>query len=134
LIKCPCCGYKTLTEEGGFEICDLCNWEDEELGRITPPDKVIGEANQDYSLCEARSNFKKYYTMYRQDNPTEYFEEKKLEIELKKKIMQVFKNLEKAQSHDDVLKWVYELESRREELFYVVHGHNQWDKMFQIDT
>ncbi len=104
------------------------------MGRKTPPDEVIGGANGDYSLSEARENFKKYYSMYRQENPTEYFEKRKLEIELKKKIMQVFENLEKAESHDDVLKWIYELESRREELFYVVHGHNQWDKMFQIDT
>ena len=91
LIKCPCCGYKTLTEEGGFEICDLCTWEDEELGRITPPDEVIGGANGDYSLNEARENFRKYYIMYRQDSPAKYFEEKKLEIELKKKIMKYSK-------------------------------------------
>ena len=104
------------------------------MGRTASPDEVIGGANHDYSLSEARDNFRKYYTMYRQDCPTEYFEENKLVIELKKKIINVFENLEKAESHDDVLKWIYELESRREELFYVIHGHNQWDKMFQIDT
>jgi hypothetical protein len=134
LIKCPCCGYKTLTEEGGYEICDLCNWEDEELARIALPFEVIGYVNHDYSLSEAQANFEKYYTIYRQEYPTKYFEEIKLVIELKKKIIKVFENMEKAESHDDVLKWIYELESRREELFYVVHGHNQWDKMFQIDT
>jgi len=65
LVKCPCCGYDTLTEEGGFEICLLCSWEDEGLGRIMHADIVIGGANADYSLTEARENYKKYLTMYR---------------------------------------------------------------------
>lgn len=35
LLPCPCCGYKTLTEqynvdEGtGYDICPYCNWEDD---------------------------------------------------------------------------------------------------------
>lgn len=35
LYKCPCCGYKTLTEkyntmEGtGYDICPYCEWEDD---------------------------------------------------------------------------------------------------------
>lgn len=33
LFTCPCCGFATLTEkhgvdDGGWEICRLCNWED----------------------------------------------------------------------------------------------------------
>jgi len=68
MVKCPCCGYDTLTEWGGFEICDLCFWEDEGLGRIVPPDELIGGANHDYTLTEARENFRKHLTMYRKDN------------------------------------------------------------------
>ncbi|MBW4608570.1 MAG: hypothetical protein KME22_15515 [Hassallia sp. WJT32-NPBG1] len=26
---CPCCGYKTLSERGGYEICPVCFWEDD---------------------------------------------------------------------------------------------------------
>lgn len=35
LYRCPCCGYKTLTEEfnafegTGYDICPLCGWEDD---------------------------------------------------------------------------------------------------------
>lgn len=35
LYCCPCCGYKTLTEEydavegTGYDICPLCGWEDD---------------------------------------------------------------------------------------------------------
>lgn len=30
---CPCCGYLTITDEppGTFEICPVCNWEDDEV-------------------------------------------------------------------------------------------------------
>lgn len=27
--RCPCCGYKTLGERGGYEICPVCFWEDD---------------------------------------------------------------------------------------------------------
>ncbi|WP_198674015.1 CPCC family cysteine-rich protein [Chitinophaga alhagiae] len=26
---CPCCGYITLSERGGYEICPICFWEDD---------------------------------------------------------------------------------------------------------
>jgi hypothetical protein len=34
LLPCPCCGMLTLTErhgveDGGYDICDHCNWEDD---------------------------------------------------------------------------------------------------------
>src|SRR5579863_7304160 len=28
-IVCPCCGYPTLTDRDAYEICCLCNWEDD---------------------------------------------------------------------------------------------------------
>ncbi|WP_253907628.1 CPCC family cysteine-rich protein [Bacillus sp. WMMC1349] len=27
--KCPCCGFPTIEERRIFEICELCNWEDD---------------------------------------------------------------------------------------------------------
>ena len=31
-VKCPCCGFHTLVEEAAFEICSICNWEDDGQG------------------------------------------------------------------------------------------------------
>ena len=60
---CPCCGYPTLGERGGYEICELCNWEDD--GQDDPhADEVWGGPNGKYSLTEARENFKHYLIMY----------------------------------------------------------------------
>lgn len=37
---CPCCGYLTLPERGGYDICPVCFWEDddpeEEFGQPAP--------------------------------------------------------------------------------------------------
>ncbi|MEA3320951.1 MAG: CPCC family cysteine-rich protein [Bacillota bacterium] len=39
---CPCCGYPPLEERGNFEICILCNWEDD--GQDDPyADEVWGD-------------------------------------------------------------------------------------------
>jgi hypothetical protein len=62
--NCPCCYYPTLTERGGFDICKLCFWEDDGQDD-QDADKVRGGLNSNYSLTEARENFKQYYTMYR---------------------------------------------------------------------
>lgn len=29
LYRCSCCGYFTLDNVGEYDICRLCNWEDE---------------------------------------------------------------------------------------------------------
>ena len=53
---CPCCGYPMLSERGGYEICRLCNWEDD--GQDDPhADEVWGGPNGEYSLSQARTNF-----------------------------------------------------------------------------
>jgi len=60
---CPCCGYPTLFERGGYEICELCNWEDD--GQDDPHENEIwGGPNGSYSLASARLNFQRYYIMY----------------------------------------------------------------------
>lgn len=63
-FQCPCCYYPTLHEEDDDEICYLCGWQDD--GQDDPyADEVWGGPNKDYSLTEARENFKKNYTQYR---------------------------------------------------------------------
>lgn len=69
---CPCCRFPTLTERGGFDICFLCNWEDDGQDDHNA-DLVLGGPNQSYSLSEARQNFKHYLTSYRPSD-TYHFE------------------------------------------------------------
>ena len=56
---CPCCGYKTLSEEppGTFDICEVCGWEDDYV-QFNDPD-YKGGANK-VSLREAQRNFVKF--------------------------------------------------------------------------
>lgn len=51
---CPCCGYITLSERGGYEICPICFWEDDPY-QFSEPD-YQGGANR-VSLREAQQNF-----------------------------------------------------------------------------
>ncbi len=65
--SCPCCGYPTLSERGGYEICPLCDWEDD--GQDDPrADEVWGGPNGSYSLSQARSNFAAFGIMYSPDD------------------------------------------------------------------
>ena len=62
-FPCPCCGYLTLPERGVYEICILCNWEDD--GQDDPlANEVWGGPNGEYSLAEARRNFGLFLIMY----------------------------------------------------------------------
>lgn len=56
--SCPCCGYLTLSEPppGTFEICEVCNWEDDEV-QYNNVD-YEGGANEK-SLRQAKEDFKK---------------------------------------------------------------------------
>ncbi len=63
---CPCCGYPTLDELGENEICELCGWEDD--GQADDTATELWGTNSDYSLREARENFKRYLTMYRPED------------------------------------------------------------------
>ncbi|MBX7066762.1 MAG: hypothetical protein K1X28_05985 [Parachlamydiales bacterium] len=56
---CPCCGFLTLSEDthDTFEICPVCNWEDDDVQFNNP--NFRGGANLK-SLNEARENFKKF--------------------------------------------------------------------------
>lgn len=51
-FTCPSCGFPTLNEKGGYEICTICDWEDD--GQDDPnADKSLGGPNK-ISLTESR--------------------------------------------------------------------------------
>jgi len=52
-FACPCCGYKTLSEQGSYLICPVCYWEDD-LFQSNHPD--LSGANKT-SLRNAQHNF-----------------------------------------------------------------------------
>lgn len=86
--KCPCCGFPTLEELNYYEICELCDWEDDGQGDVDAH-KVFGGPNGDYSLKEARKNFKENLIMYREAT------QKTNVIEAKKTLINVFLELDK---------------------------------------
>ena len=66
-VLCPCCSLPTLSESAAFEICSVCGWEDDGQNDSNS-EKVLGGPNKDYSLDEARGNFAKFQTMYREED------------------------------------------------------------------
>ncbi|MEE3953448.1 CPCC family cysteine-rich protein [Peribacillus frigoritolerans] len=92
--KCPCCGFPTLEERGIYDICELCNWEDD--GQDDPyANQVWGGPNGDYSLTEARRNFKENLIMYRDRRNILTQTDKK--IEAKKSLISAFVELGKCE-------------------------------------
>ena len=61
-FPCSCCGFLTLSEgtHETFEICPVCNWEDDDV-QFNNPD-FPGGANQE-NLNEARGNYKKIWNI-----------------------------------------------------------------------
>src|SRR5207249_13923 len=55
-LRCPCCFYLTLTERGGYDLCEVCWWEDDGQDDETA-DEVWGGPNSDLSLSQGRYNF-----------------------------------------------------------------------------
>jgi hypothetical protein len=53
LHVCPCCEYHTLLTTSNYEICDLCNWEDD--GTITP--ESFSHPNH-MTLSDAKKGFR----------------------------------------------------------------------------
>ncbi len=52
-MKCPCCGYYTISEI--FEICEVCDWQYDEVAHDRP-NEYVGGANK-MSLNKARENY-----------------------------------------------------------------------------
>jgi len=58
LYRCPCCGCRTLGERAGYEICQVCFWEDD--GQDShDADEVRGGPNGSLSLTQARESYRK---------------------------------------------------------------------------
>jgi hypothetical protein len=56
---CPCCGFRTLYERGGFEICPVCYWEDDGQDD-NDAGTVRGGPNGGLSLIQARANYRSF--------------------------------------------------------------------------
>ncbi|GAB2877509.1 CPCC family cysteine-rich protein [Microbulbifer echini] len=62
LVQCGCCDYYSLVERGKCLICPVCYWEDDydctnENGLVLD---IKSDLNNDFTLVEARENFKRY--------------------------------------------------------------------------
>lgn len=114
---CPCCGYPTLDEKDSYEICMLCDWED---GGQNDSDSelVKGGPNADYSLEEARDNFKKYLIMYEPNRDMRITGRDTVEeVEIKKQLMKIYNGI--AKEKDQVkLEELYLLVDKLEDRLY----------------
>lgn len=54
LYLCPCCGNKIIGKQGNYEICSVCDWEDDPVQSEDPD--FSGGANM-LNLNEARLLF-----------------------------------------------------------------------------
>lgn len=54
--KCPCCGQPTIEKPGRYEICDVCDWEDDDTQSKDPD--FEGGANE-MSLNQAKKAYRK---------------------------------------------------------------------------
>ena len=105
LYTCPCCGYPTLTERGGYDICCLCNWEDD--GQDDPhAHEVWGGPNGRYSLAEARTNFKRYWVMYSPDGDTRIIAgDSEVTLTAKKTVAEAFDAMAEADGPEQARLW-----------------------------
>ena len=58
-LRCPCCGYKTLSERAVYEICPVCFWEDDGQDD-EQADEIWGGPNGKLSLTQARENYRSF--------------------------------------------------------------------------
>jgi len=99
-VSCPCCGYPTLSESAAYEICELCNWEDDGQGEAEAGE-VWGGTNSDCSLSEATENFKRFRVMYAPGRDQRIIPgDSPLEYETKGLLAAAFERLEVASGTD----------------------------------
>ena len=55
-VRCLCCGSRTLSTPGAFELCPVCWWQDDGQDE-SDADVVRGGPNGALSLTVARANF-----------------------------------------------------------------------------
>ena len=66
LFACPCCGYATLDEVAGYDICHICFWEDD--GQDDPTENVYRGGPNRVSFAEGRKNFLTFGSAEAKDN------------------------------------------------------------------
>lgn len=99
-FTCPCCGYPTLNERAGWDICHICNWEDDGQDD-QDASKIRGGANHGYSLDMGRDNFEKYLIMYSPDNnPTIFGGDSETEVTLKQELIAIFEEIQLRDKED----------------------------------
>jgi hypothetical protein len=103
-VTCPCCRYPTLPERGGYDICCLCNSEDDGQDD-TDADEVRGGPNGSYSLSEARENFRRYWVMYTPDRDTRICPDSEIAVAAKKTIARAFESMKGADKPEVVRLW-----------------------------
>lgn len=122
-FQCPCCGYLTLDEQGRYDICWLCDWEDDGQNDLDA-DRVKGGPNADYSLTEARHNFKNNYTMYRETNSDSIQNQTKICI--KKNAIHEFKKL-KTVNHKEASQICANINVLEQKLTCIPYKHGMYD-------
>jgi hypothetical protein len=78
----------------------LCNWEDDGQDDESA-NEIWGGPNSDYSLAEARENFRRYRVMYSPDRDQRLTgSDTPLEFETKGQLIATFQQLERASPED----------------------------------
>ena len=49
---CPCCRCRTLQERGAEEICPVCYWQDDGMGKTTMTPTLCEEARTEAYPCQ----------------------------------------------------------------------------------
>jgi len=78
-FACPACGYPTLDERGGYNICRVCHWEDDGLDYYPTDNRPRGsrgsvfdvpsDPNRGYTLRIAMQNVEQYGIADSKDDP-----------------------------------------------------------------
>jgi hypothetical protein len=101
LCTCPCCGYPTLFERAMYEICGLCDWEDDGSDGSGP--------NKNYSVYEGRDNFVKYGWMYKRpqyDEKAVVFVSDRVKFNLKQEMISNFEKMIEALPEERETLWI----------------------------
>ena len=90
LEACPCCGYRTISERGNYDICKICWWEDDGQDN-KHSERIMGGPNYGISLVMGRYNYL-IYGLY-DPNRTDFMERKAEEKEYKRgRIFEIIDN------------------------------------------
>ncbi len=130
-VTCPCCGYPTIDERGNYEICNLCNWEDD--GQDDEDSfKALGGPNGSYSLDQARENFIKYRIMYSPDNNTTITgRDSKQRESLKNELISIFEKMLTENTTNIPNLWKRAVRVERSLYKELVHSINDHEKSIE---